>query len=197
MVYGLLFAVLAVGVSSTKFMFDNTNALFDLIMSECQCTFATEIINTHKTMATYTFKTGMTVTQDWDRDGYLVIENAKTLKLYHELNDKASRYDDPCMFYAFSQEQFDRGMEKVKPHLKEGQEVLRYRYGLFSTKEAYDKLIDFLTHKDEIIAKECDPQEVYCYEYNNYESCIAWEGDKEPYEIVKRIYGPDVKIHRF
>ena len=99
-------------------------------------------------MATYNFKTGMTVTQDWDRDGFLVIENAKTLDRYHEINDKAAHYDDPCIFYAFNDEQFERGMARAKPHLKEGQKILRGKYGMFCTQEAYNKWMDFLIHKD-------------------------------------------------
>lgn len=148
-------------------------------------------------MKTYTFKTGMTVSQDWDRDGCLVIKNAKTLDRYREIHDKRTNYTDPCIFYAFDEAQLKRGMDAARPHLKEGQKIKRGNYGMWATQEAYDKMMEFFANADKMIAEECDPQEVYCYEYNNYESFIAWEGDTEAYNIVRRIYGADVKIHRF
>jgi len=39
------------------------------------------------------------------------------------------------------------------------------------------------------IFHECDPQEVYCYEYNNHECCIAFDGDIEAIRLVAGIWG--------
>lgn len=39
------------------------------------------------------------------------------------------------------------------------------------------------------IKNECDPQEVYCYEYNNHECCIAFDGDIEAIRLVAGIWG--------
>lgn len=40
--------------------------------------------------------------------------------------------------------------------------------------------------------KECDPQEVYFYEYNNHECMIAWDGDKEAYDLIVGYWGEEV-----
>ena len=42
------------------------------------------------------------------------------------------------------------------------------------------------------IPKECDPQEVYFYEYNNHECMIAWDGDKEAYDLIVGYWGEEV-----
>ena len=46
--------------------------------------------------------------------------------------------------------------------------------------------------REKQIPTECDPQEVYFYEYNNHECMFAWDGDKEAVEIIIRHWGKDV-----
>lgn len=145
----------------------------------------------------YTTKSGFTFWEDPVYDYSLSWENAKTLERYKEICEQKRNYKDPCIFWAFSKEQFEEGMARVRPHLKEGQKIVRGIAGMFCTREAYDKMMEFYRNADKMIAAECDPQEVYCYEYNNHECCINWDGDLEPMRIVRVLFGKDVKVRRF
>lgn len=42
------------------------------------------------------------------------------------------------------------------------------------------------------IKNECDPQEVYFYEYNNHECMISWDGDLEAIRLIIDTWGKDV-----
>ena len=42
------------------------------------------------------------------------------------------------------------------------------------------------------IRSECNPQEVYVYEYNNHECCIDWDGDLNAIRIIATVWGEDV-----
>lgn len=125
---------------------------------------------------------------DWDCEGHVVMHNAQTVKLYHKL-----KYDDQPpegeYFYAFSQEQFNQQM-KAK-HL-EGKKIYRGVYGLYGTNEGIDKLIEYIDGVSKRIKEECNPQEVYFYEYNNHECMIDWDGDLEAIKLIVTYWGADV-----
>lgn len=151
-------------------------------------------------MAENIYKTasGFEFYQDFeDSEGMLTWKHAKTLDRYHELKDKQRNFSDPCMFYAFSNEQYEQGEKIAKQHMQPGEEILRGRYGMFATQAAYNRWVKHVTECDQRIKAECDPQEVYCYEYNNYECCISWEGDEEAIKVVRAIFGEDVEVKRF
>ncbi len=94
------------------------------------------------------------------------------------------------MFFAFSDKQFQEGKEKMK-----GKKILDGGAGAFGTKEGFEELKSFAKRIKERIKKECDPQEVYQYEYNNHE-CGYTGDDTEALEIVKYYFGNKVKIAR-
>lgn len=153
-----------------------------------------------------TFATGVQVKRDWDRDGFLVITNAKTIKRYEELKYDG-KYQPDCdkigVFWAFSNEQFDEGYDKLlkSGHIKDGDKVLRAEWinGLFGTRDGLRKYFDAYNNIDNVIREECDPQEVYLFEYNNFECCISWDGDKSAYNTIRSIWGDEVAktIRRF
>lgn len=43
-----------------------------------------------------------------------------------------------------------------------------------------------------LIAEECDPYEVYCYEYNNHECGISWDGDLGAISLIVDYWGANV-----
>ena len=60
------------------------------------------------------------------------------------------------------------------------------------------EILAFSDKLNKMVKEECDPQEVYFYEYNNHECQYAFDGDYEAYELVSDIFGEDIasKIKR-
>lgn len=139
------------------------------------------------------------IEQDWECDGALRLQNPKTIDHYQKLKYDASQVDvyKWNLFFAFSDQQFEEG--KQKAHITDDMKIYRYGYGMFGTHEGYVKYMKYLAELDARIAKECDPQEVYVYEYNNHECMINWEGDDDAIAIIIDTWGPDVakKIKRY
>lgn len=108
-------------------------------------------------MKTIKLASGLEYYRDWERDGYIVMVNPKTVKRYRELFDQAIN---------------DLNCE--------------------NDKDAFKKMF-------EQTAKECDPQEVYFYEFDNHESMVAWDGDYDAIKVVIDIFGVDVarKVKRY
>lgn len=133
--------------------------------------------------------------RDWDKfEGGIVMLNAQTVKRYREIQDEHPDADECGVFFAFSNEQFSEGYRHLVElgHIKEGDKVIQSVGGAFGTKEGLNKFFQFYEDRDKPIKEECDPQEVYFYEYNNHESMIAWDGDLEAIKIIIDIWGADV-----
>ncbi len=143
--------------------------------------------------------TKCTVERDWNNDGMLKILNDETLDHYNELQKERYEKKHEGIFWAFSKEQFDKGLEKIKPYREEGDKIVSFCGGGFGTPKAIKKMMEWHDEIDKRIAAECDPQEVYYYEYNNHESCINYEGDTEAIKIIIDYWGPDIarKITRY
>lgn len=138
---------------------------------------------------------------DYDHyDGMLSYKNAKTIDRYVELVNEESNVDISKfdMFVAFTVKGFKEEAKKIRP-LKKGEKYVSIGGGIFGTRDGVDKYFDFLKSIDKKIAAECDPEEVYVYEYNNYESAIAYDGDMDAIKTVASYFGWDVakKIKRF
>ena len=102
--------------------------------------------------------------------------NAKTLNRYIGLCDERNRCDITSYdcFFAFSNKQFYEGLKTIRP-LEEGEKLVRFMAGGYGTKDGVKQLVAFYKDMRERIANECQPYEIYCYEYNNHESFISWE----------------------
>lgn len=88
-------------------------------------------------------------------------------------------------FFAFSNEQFAEGKQRMNIGDKK---ILRGIGGLFGTQEGISKLMKFYDDQSEQIAKECEPQEVYDYEFSNHE-CGYTCDDEECIKIVLDYFG--------
>ena len=137
--------------------------------------------------------THVQVKQDWDNDGWLRITGAETIKRYEELNDRASKLplNDWGIFFAFSRKQFDEGYQGLiqKGLIKDGDKVFNFGQGAYGVREGFDRWMEELEDTDRKIVAECDPYEVYLYEYNNYECCIDYDGDERAVAHVMRLFG--------
>ncbi len=135
----------------------------------------------------------ITAKQNWDNDGHLTITGEGTLKRYLELTEQ-KRNIPLCkfgIFVAFNQEQFDKGYAEVvkSGSVKDGEKIYHLFGGCYGTKDGYKRLGAYYDGVDEIIKSECDPQEVYFYEYNNYECCIASDGDHDAMKELIMTFG--------
>jgi hypothetical protein len=83
-------------------------------------------------------------------------------------------------FFAFSKEQFNEGIAK---HNLEGQKIFKAPGGLYGTNEGIMELMNFYQGLNDRIGKECNPQEVYDYEYDNHE-CGYVGDDTEAMKIA-------------
>lgn len=133
--------------------------------------------------------------RDWDNEGAIYMENAKTIKRYIELSNDQPDSDKYGIFWAFSEKQYEEGKERMKQlgFYLDGQKIYSFGMGGYGTsKEKIDAFFDYYKDRDKMVAKECDPQEVYFYEYNNFECMLDWEGDKRAYDKVVGIFGQDI-----
>lgn len=95
-------------------------------------------------------------------------------------------------FFAFGNEQFTEGKAKNIP---EGKKVLSASLGLYGTDEGIKGFFDELAALRARIIENCDPQDVYNYEFGNHE-CAYTGDDTEALDIVTD-YFPDAKVKRF
>lgn len=103
---------------------------------------------------------------------------------YTELKNKQPELVE-C-FFAFSNEQYAEGIAK---HNLQGKKILRGFGGLFGTQEGIQKLYDDYDAISKEITAQCNPQEVYDYEFNNHECSYVCD-DSEAMKIVISYFEP-------
>ncbi len=89
------------------------------------------------------------------------------------------------VFFAFSQKQFEEGLKK---HNLKREDIRKGFAGALGTQEGLNNMVKFYNEKSEKITKECKPQDVYNYEFINYE-CDYISDDQEAIQIVKDYFG--------
>ena len=152
-------------------------------------------------METKTAK-GVEYYQNWETsEGGIVMTNAKTIKRYRELNDEQPKSEDYGVFFAFSQKQFDEGVESLKRRgfIKDASELRSAGNQMVGTESEIRRFFKFYEGRAEKIKAECNPQEVYFYEWNNHECMISMDDDgamqciietfgKEVAHTIERLY---------
>ena len=139
---------------------------------------------------------GLEYYRQWENDGAIVMTNAKTIKRYHELKyNTEPNLDRYGVFFAFSDEQFEKGYKHLIELglIKDGDKVKRYDSvsGMFCANlDLLKEFFRFYKDKNGVIREECDPQEVYFYEFNNFE-CMYGDDD-EAIQIIIDIFGVEV-----
>ena len=94
-------------------------------------------------------------------------------------------------FFAFSDEQFAAGKAK----LPEDERILGAGAGLFGTFKGLKLFHNELYHHKQMIINNCDPQDIYNYEFSNHE-CGYTGDDSDALEILHS-YFPDAIVERF
>lgn len=131
--------------------------------------------------------------EDQNNYGVLEYQHAHTLKRYKELCKErdavnVGKYD--C-FFAFSNRQFAEGLKTIRP-LQDGEKLVSIGAGGYGTRDGAKRLFEFYDTVRDKIRSECNPQEVYVYEYNNHECCIDWDGDLNAIRIIATVWGNEV-----
>ena len=137
----------------------------------------------------------MEVYRNWDSEGALYMKGARTIKCYIELMNEHPDTDKYGIFWAFSDKQYEEGKARMKRlgFYHDGQKIISFGSGGFGTsEELIDKFFDFYKERNKKAVKECDPQEVYIYEYNNHECMLGWDGDEPAYKIIVDMYGEEI-----
>lgn len=123
-------------------------------------------------------------------------KGAATLKRYRELYNQHPDTEKYGVFYAFGKQQLADGVRSLinRGYIAEGEEsrIRSYGCGLHGIPSEVERFLDFYKERNRRIAEECDPYEVYCYEYNNHESGISCDGDLGAISLIVDYWGEDV-----
>jgi hypothetical protein len=107
---------------------------------------------------------------------------------YNGIYDTDPSAEAHRVFFAFSNEQIDNGMKECG--YKEYSEIVHAGHGLYGSREGLRSFLAEYDNRAERVAKECDPQKVYEYEFGNYE-CDYTGTDEEAIKIVVSLFGKD------
>lgn len=111
----------------------------------------------------------------------------KNYKSYSEVKNQQPDLEKMGVFFAFNDKQFNEGIERL--HLQ-GKKLCNGLGGAIGTEEGLKQMMDFYDNLSKRIANVCDPQEVYDYEFGNYE-CDYIMDDSQAYDIVKNYFGKE------
>lgn len=154
-------------------------------------------VTSDKVLTIQTTKGELQYYRDWNNwEGGIRMLNPQTIKRYIEIRKGEPNCDELGVFFAFSNKQFDEAIERLTK-LGKITDKTEIKYvkgfsGLYGTDEGLTAFYDFYHNREKAIPTDCDPQEVYFYEYNNHESMYAWDGDVEAMKIVIKYWGVDV-----
>ena len=143
-------------------------------------------------METKTFN-GVSFYQDWDKyEGAICMVNPKTIKRDQERTEQHPKAEDYGVFFAFNTEQFEQGKQRLIKHgyIKEDDKLCEGGGGLYGTREEIKRFYSFYNERTELIRKECNPQEVYFFEWNNHECMFS--NDDSAFRLIRDTFGYEV-----
>jgi hypothetical protein len=132
-----------------------------------------------------------------DGDGFIHMLNPQTIKRYHQLRwEEQPDLTAMGVFFAFSNEQFNEGAKSLtkRGFITDESQIKRGPAGSFGTLESLTKMMDWYDERDKKIKAECDPQEVYFWEFNNHETPYGWDGDIEIMKIIVTTWDYDTAV---
>lgn len=91
-------------------------------------------------------------------------------------------------FFAFSKSQLEEGLQKWN---LTKEQIVSGIGGLFGTREGIKELYSFYDAQAAKIKQEVDPQEMYNYEFDNYE-CGYTNCDEKAINMIVHYYGVEI-----
>ena len=94
--------------------------------------------------------------RDCDNDGFVVMLNAQTINRYKEIKNQHPDADKSGVFWAFNNEQFQRGYKNLvnKGIIKDGDKLCGGPAGIIGTRKGIDEFMYFYEERDKQIPKE-------------------------------------------
>lgn len=136
---------------------------------------------------------GVKYYQDWDRtEGAICMVEPRTINRYHELKSEEPKSEQYGVFFAFNEQQLTDGRNRLirRGFLKEDEKVVSAGYGMYGTRTEIDRYLEFYKEQAEKIKDECNPQEVYFYEWNNHECMFT--NDDDALQCIVDTFGKEV-----
>jgi hypothetical protein len=96
------------------------------------------------------------------------------------------------VFFAFSNDQIEKGLAELGLETKD---IVSVGSGLYGTRKGIKSFLDYYDEREQRIKQDCTPQEVYDFEFVNYE-CDYTRDDSEALENVHDIFGTNVVVKR-
>lgn len=135
--------------------------------------------------------------RDWEKtEGGIVMVNPQTIARYIEIRSGHPNIERFGCFFAFGNKQYDENLAAAirAGRIKEGEKLYYHPTvsGLHGTAEGIAAFLKAYDDRDAAIPVECDPQEVYFYEWNNHETMYSWDGDVDAIRIIISYFSVDV-----
>lgn len=113
------------------------------------------------------------------------MERTFDTKPYTDLKARQQRefdaFSDQWCFYAFSNQQLEEGLSRLKPKLSEGEKVVRFGAGCFCAKSKVSELSAmskrFHDELRDAMGDRAFARGAFLYEMNNHEYGINWQAD--------------------
>lgn len=130
--------------------------------------------------------------QSWIKNSKLQKAEPKTIRRYIQLQEQSRtvKCQDHHCFFALKGDDMDK--KKKEAGIKEGEKIYSVTGGLYGTEDGIKSYFEALGGNEETIRRECNPYEVYLYEFDNYECNIDTEGDYRAIAKVTSIYGEEI-----
>jgi len=109
----------------------------------------------------------------------------KEALIYRELKNQEA--PDGEYFYAFSQEQFDKGLLEIRKTTNA--EVFQGSYGMIGTKKGIEEFNAFYSNRDKRIKEQCTPIGIFYEEYQNHEG--EYDLNQNTAEVITKKYFPN------
>jgi len=109
---------------------------------------------------------------------------------------KKSELPDGEYFFAFGNDQFEKGLAKLRQTTQA--EIFNLGMGMYGTKKAKQDMDKYFAERENVIREKCTPFGVFSYEYANHEGDYgAYDCEfNDDAETITKEYFPDFDFYK-